>query len=934
MTIQKIALSLMLMLCVSCAGQADPIFERVFGIPRTFDSATVDAVKALPAGEVLRRDTDGDGTMDELWYIDTDKRHTQQPVLVRVVDEDGDLEKDGRGDRDSDCYFWDWHADGTIDVVTDYQDNDGDNDLDEMGIFYDKNWRDDKNHLTVWWADDIGDDNLLWHDVDGTYYQQLCQWRTHFSGDELFYQFRLSEDTEKWLNMWEDPFAFYDADKDGCSEEVVRISAVGEAIKNLRYSLDADDDAYGRRTHDYDFSVTAIPSEEGMSPTPALCAPRAIRGIATENVLTWENTRIFGQTAPWGKAMLCWDESNSNTDENVKQDPHERWEGVLNAKPKSESFPQVGGPPTAQVNTRMEIAQAPASPLQLYYDDADRRFHLLGASEGFLDVDYNFDGTIDAAYTYTDKNDDGIFDLRQFDADADGTIDCEWPMDGVNAVYTLDLEPMQKAYKKAIADDLNESRKFVDAAEGHLFLIGQRGLPASVEAVRDYFQNGLKDYVRETGAGERLRKTPAGARFYLNLMRDLMYVELQKKCAEKDYWEKVEKAYTQGKYSAAAALLTQIEVDRPFILDDQIFSFEYLQINVQNTSGLPQIAVPVTLSVAELRKKAPNFNPKNCAVVRGERWVDWIQLPHQVDTVAWNDEEELVFLAELPAKGAATFKIFYTEEGSRTDTFPQLTNAVLDTPAYVAWESAFGAYRFYTGQFDFFGKHLARLIPEEEHLLYPIIDVDYHAEQEWGMDALHVNYTSGLGGLSLYRGDERILVQSPAGEGQVLFEHTVITQGPVRAAVEITATNVLADKPDELVKFRCLIYAGHAESEIRVQLPKSLQGTLPAPALQKIGQEAIAYDPNLGLLASWGYHGDDIGEIGLGLILPGKTEVVELPGDHALRAKKLGETFTYWIIGDWQRGRQYTTAPTIENWKNELTPLAQNLRNPPKVLVK
>lgn len=106
-------------------------------------------------------------------------------MLVKVVDEDGDMGKDARGDLDSDLHLWDHHGDGYIDCVVDYVDDDRDNDLDQMGIFYDKKWPDEKDDITVWWAVDVGDDNLLWYDVNGNYYQELCQWRTHFSGNGI-----------------------------------------------------------------------------------------------------------------------------------------------------------------------------------------------------------------------------------------------------------------------------------------------------------------------------------------------------------------------------------------------------------------------------------------------------------------------------------------------------------------------------------------------------------------------------------------------------------------------------------------------------------------------------------------------------------------------------------------------------------------------------
>ena len=277
-------------------------FERLFGISRHIDPERVAEVKALPPGEKLEIDTTGDGKINEIWYIDSDYRHDKEIILVRAVDEDGDYAETGRMDLDSDLYFFDWDADGYIDVVIDYVDDDGDNDLDQMGLFYNKNWRDGKDDMTVWWAMDIGDDNLLWYDVNGPTTSRLPVAHA-FQRRRTLYQFRLTVDDEKWVNVWEDPFAFYDPDGDLASEVVVRISAVGDQVKNLRYSIDADDDAYGRDTHNYDFSITALagggPFQEGWHSEVL-----TIRGVETLPVLSWDKTKEFGQQANWGKAML------------------------------------------------------------------------------------------------------------------------------------------------------------------------------------------------------------------------------------------------------------------------------------------------------------------------------------------------------------------------------------------------------------------------------------------------------------------------------------------------------------------------------------------------------------------------------------------------------------------------------------------------------
>lgn len=901
----------------------DALFKRVFGASRFLDPALVARARG---GERLSFDRNNDGKPDELWYLDTSPRHTATPLLVRVLDEDGDLGKDQRGDLDSDLYFWDWNADGRIDAVTDYLDNDHDSDVDEMGIFFDKNWGDNAAHLTVWWAVDVGDDNLLWFDVNGTYDQTLCQWRTHFSGDELFYQFRLDEGAATWTHVWEDPFAFYDPDGDQCSEEVVRISSIGDAIKNLRYSIDADDDAYGRHTHDYDFSVTAIPKEEGLGHDPACSAPLQIRNMPTLPVLTWGHAKAFSQNAAWGKAMLIWDELNTNTDGTEVGDPHERWEGLLNAASKSGSFPQVGGPPCSKLNKRMEISANPPCPLVLYFDAADRRLHMPGAREGYMDVDFDLDGKLDAAYTYTDDNNDGVFEHRAFDANGDGVIDATWSLSGKGERLPLEFKQIAPFYQQQVQRDLEESRAFVDAAET---AFGK--LPEDVQEVKDYFNARLAGYLPEVDAGGYLRQSPAGMRFYLDLMRDRLYVAAAKQFRKG--WEKVAEEYARGNYGGAGkALLALAQPARQtgpklWTVAGQPFP-KALTVEVKNDLDVPRVETPVVLSIAELKTKAPDFNPGHCAVALSAHWVDWVEVPHQVDGFAWDDMQELSFLANVPAHGKATYFLFYAPEGSRANPFLALTRAVLDTPAYVAWESDAGAYRFYTGQFDFFGKHQSRTLPRKDQLLYPIVGQDYHSEQPWGMDALHVNKTSGLGGLTLSLAGKDYPVQSPAGVGHVQFTHRVLGAGPVRAAVEITAKNVFEDTPEQAVTFRCFAYAGHAESEIRVRWPKEREDALWVPGLLHLAEETAFADKALGLMGTWGRQGDEIGEIGLAVVVPAGQvrDAFEATDEQRMRCTGEKGGARYWILGDWRRGRAYPVAPTADNWKWETTRLARELQ--------
>ena len=193
---------------------------------------------------------------------------------------------------------------------------------------------------------------------------------------------------------------------------------------------------------------------------------------------------------------------------------------------------------------------------------------------------------------------------------------------------------------------------------------------------------------------------------------------------------------------------------------------------------------PHTVNVKEVLEKSPNFNPLNCIVVDGDFWLAWRTVPHQVDTFNFGGDTTISFLSDLNRGGKKSYRIYYIPEGAEPVSYTKLTNAVPENPGYIAWESDAGAYRFYTGQFDFFGKQVARLLPREERLLFPIT-VDYHTEQDWGMDALHVGKTSGLGGLTLYVGEQAYPVQSPAGEGDVKFEYRVLGSGPVLSLIHI-----------------------------------------------------------------------------------------------------------------------------------------------------
>ena len=74
--------------------------------------------------------------------------------LSKAIDRDGDMDREGGPDLDSDMYVADLHADGTVDSVVEYIDRDHDNALDEMAIYaYSANSRNlGTDTIQVWWS--------------------------------------------------------------------------------------------------------------------------------------------------------------------------------------------------------------------------------------------------------------------------------------------------------------------------------------------------------------------------------------------------------------------------------------------------------------------------------------------------------------------------------------------------------------------------------------------------------------------------------------------------------------------------------------------------------------------------------------------------------------------------------------------------------------
>jgi len=827
------------------------VFERIFGDQVHLDTAMVQKVKAGVHGKRHYVDADGDGKPEEVWFIDTDLRHhaAKRPLLVRAFDEDGDLSVGKEPDVDSDLYVADWNADGLVDAAVDYRDMDGDQDVDEMEIYFYTAYAGSEPRLRVWWAKDEGDDNRLWYTVDYQYYQRPCQNYSHFGGDETFNYLYLTPQN-LWMPVFENPFLFFDHDKDGVTEDVIRIEGVGDTIHYLRWSLDVDKDATISQPRDFDVTIAACgagwteekkrESDFNLIVNEEIGDILTIRGKKTLPILKRSIAAGYLNEITWARVQMTWDENDLNRAA-IAVDTFERWEGIIAPENKEPGFyfPQIGGPVCSVFNKRTEIVLSPEGPNGYYFSPADNRIHLRNADRAFIRVDFDYDSIADMHYNWYDTNKDGLLDKLAIDVDGDNKADdsCQldvsnvqslnWVFREVNAVFgaVVKNEP-QKLYL------LNQSlRAALESIDKN----------TDQEPIWEFLNKSMRDGDRISGdmAG-RLINSDETMMYYLRLVRDRQIARLKKVYpGNKSFWRNFETIRGKNDNKAMTGLLV-----KTFKLDPPARDYENW--------------------ITALREK------------KAEPMVEWDN--------QW-----------VP-------------------------------PSWI-WESKKSAFRLYDGHLDIFGKR-------REQLVLPLFKkgVSYHTDQTWGMDILHVNKTSGCGGLALYVNGVPYPVRNEKAPGDPTFTGRLLKETNEKITIELLATGVgPADAPYN-VKWRPSAIAARADSPIEVIIEGGKQGDKIelGIGITRMGDETFIADTKNGILCSWGFQDPAIGWIGMAVTYPADQfiRVDTLAEEHRviLRCEK-GKPLVYHIQGDWLRGHQFPCCPSADDWYNTVKKTASTVNS-------
>ncbi|WP_346751668.1 hypothetical protein [Splendidivirga corallicola] len=487
-------------------------FLTLLGRKIELDQELVEIVKNSEVGKKHVFDTDGDEKIDVIYFIDTAKRHgvEKQPLIVKIIDEDGDMSDTMEGDKDSDLYIADWFGDGSIDRVIDYYDEDADQDVDEQYLYFLR-----EQDIFVTWVKDYGDDNRLWYDVNYEYQQNLSQWKSDFNGDEMFvFSFRYDSKEKRLIPEFETAFSFYDPDSDNYSEEVIRLSGAGNHYKDVRYSLDLDNDNESNSPifHDYDLSISGIGS---ITLPGSYSRQLRIRDFETDPIARWEEMPALVKTSSWEKLHLTWDENDNNIDPWLKSSNNERWEGVINAA--NDLFPAVGGPPSSPFNKRNEVDMDASGKMQFYFSPVDQRLHLFGAETGWIKVDFDNIDRLNMEIRMEDSDGDGFFDKWLYDLNGNSVVDYTIESSLVpSQLYPMDYTTLHSIYLEQLHHTLSLNNEII--AKLKIILMKQEP-NFSIDIIESYYNKDLVKYGASYGLGTKIRNSIEGQRYYTDLIR-------------------------------------------------------------------------------------------------------------------------------------------------------------------------------------------------------------------------------------------------------------------------------------------------------------------------------------------------------------------------------------------------------------------------------
>ncbi len=429
---------------------------------------------ALKDGEtdaVIFTDVNGDGKPDilESWW--NGKR-------CRWFDENGDMKKsDRRGDMVGDSMQIDIDGngfyDGPADMNINWVNTNGDQQADLMCVAMNPNakqkdlWGGSSHYMYFLDVDGDGVNHYInWKNFsfDSWRHTGGCNFSPDYNGNSLFIKTHLPPWALSDARFnWENPFAFFDFDGDGCTEMAVRylnhhvktneVHTYSGFAGTVQIGFDLDNDSQHGQEESFDMSLgfdgPGVDYRNRANRFPGQKAPpwvlpyfqhKNYREIDELFYMPHELCFDEAMRGKWDKVQLVFDEDN---------DDH-RWERVEFYEPGDPYLPRplrgeknnsvVKNTQSDSLGDRAEWDRDFSGKGQLYIGPWDNKLHLYGAESGVWLVDDgsffgsgsaprvsspNIASKVKEVVQSTDTNNDGFFDRITYDYDGDKTIDLE-----------------------------------------------------------------------------------------------------------------------------------------------------------------------------------------------------------------------------------------------------------------------------------------------------------------------------------------------------------------------------------------------------------------------------------------------------------------------------------------------------------------------------
>ncbi len=485
--------------------------------------------QALHPGESMIIDAGGEAKDRMLVRRETltFKDGRQVDTLIWVIDDDGNGSAATGGDRHADCYIIDYGVDGIVDRMVDYIDDNGDGRAEEMDIRF---FTDGRLNF-AWFGSIVRGAGSLWDLKDFADSLESCR-ACDTTGDKLFYVNKFNPDLGVWVPLGECPLSFRGASDKDSVPTAVRVAVVpgdwdpvkdpdyasgsysrpwsgamaGALVTNVEVSYGGEGWTTSDGTFHFGFGLDLI----GRLPYKFAGTARfnAQRRPPQETiVLPWEDAIKLPDGFEARETGFSWAENSETAASGVHPDASQEelnrrglawiWERRL--------LPNSGGP-AQKWNVRREWSGKLSAKREFYYSDIDKRIHLFGASEGWIQIG-NFAGL------------GSIGEIRMYDTDSDGLFD-RWEVYLANSTRPVRITQVK-----------DEKARRLDAAPGAVGDLFVREFLPRAKAENEKLlgaMNALRPFEAPVGLRAALNAGPPTYRLYAqDILRELTYLNLR-----------------------------------------------------------------------------------------------------------------------------------------------------------------------------------------------------------------------------------------------------------------------------------------------------------------------------------------------------------------------------------------------------------------------